>query len=148
VVFGIATSLAYAAFILILRAGAADLRRIAGPLFYATLMSAVTAGVYGLIFGGVEWNPGWPAHGWLIVLALTSQVMGWLFISRSLPRLPAAVTSVILLLQPVGAMVFAALILAERPSFAQVAGAASILVGVVIAAAGHQRSLEPEGAVG
>lgn len=147
VIYGVATSIAYAAFILVLRQGSGDLRRVAGPLFYATLMSAGAASLYGVVFGGVEWNPGWPAHGWLIVLALTAQVMGWLLISRSLPRLPAAVTSVILLLQPVGAMVLARVTLGERPSPAQLAGAALILIGVLIATAGHQRSLEPEGAL-
>jgi hypothetical protein len=34
------------------------------------------------------------------VLALTSQVLGWMLISSSLPRLPAALTSVLLLAQP------------------------------------------------
>ena len=147
VIFGVATSIAYAAFILVLREGSGDLRRIAGPLFYATLMATGTATLYAVIFGGVEWNPGWPAQGWLGTLAMTSQVMGWLFISRSLPRLPAAITSVILLLQPVGAMILAAVILDERPSLAQIGGAVLILVGVVVAIAGHQRRLEPEGAL-
>jgi drug/metabolite transporter (DMT)-like permease len=147
VIFGVATSIAYAGFILVLRQGSLDLRRVAGPLFYATLMSTIAASLYGLVFGGIDWNPGWPAHGWLIVLALSAQVLGWLLISRSLPRLPAAVTSVILLLQPVGAMVLARVTLGERPSPAQLAGAALILIGVVIATTGHQRSLEPEGAL-
>lgn len=148
VVFGIATSLAYAAFILVLREGSRDLRRIAGPLFHATLVSAVVASLYGLVVGGAEWNPGWPAHGWLVTLALTAQVAGWLLISRSLPRLPAAVTSVILLLQPVGAMLLAAGVLSERPSIEQIGGAVLILAGVVIATSGHRRPVaEPEGAL-
>ena len=33
---------------------------------------------------------GWPAQGWLILLALSSQALGWLLISITLPRLPAA----------------------------------------------------------
>ena len=147
VIFGIATSLAYAAFILIHREGSRDLRRIAGPLFHATLASALVAALYGVVFGGAEWNPGWPAHGWLVTLAFTSQVAGWLLISRSLPRLPAAVTSMVLLLQPVGAMVLAAIVLDERPSFPQLLGAMLILAGVVVASLGHQRVTEPEGAL-
>jgi drug/metabolite transporter (DMT)-like permease len=62
-----------------------------------------------------------------------------LLISRSLPRLPAAITSVILLLQPVGAMALASAALGERPSVEQLAGAALILVGVVVATSGHRR---------
>lgn len=138
VVLGIGTSLAYAAFILILRGASGDLTRVAGPLFHATWVAAVTAALYGIANSTMTWNPGWTAHGWLIVLAMTSQVAGWLLISRSLPRLPAAVTSVVLLLQPVGAMMLAAVTLGENPGAAQLAGALLILVGVVVATAGHR----------
>ncbi len=142
VVFGVATSIAYAGFILVLREGSRDLRRIAGPLFHATLVSAVAAAAYGVTFGGMEFHPGWVSHGWLLTLALTSQVIGWLLIARSLPRLPAAITSVILLLQPVGAMLLAAVTLGERPGITQLTGAAMILVGVLVATSGH-RGTEP-----
>jgi drug/metabolite transporter (DMT)-like permease len=142
VVLGIGTSLAYAGFILTLRQGSSDLTRIAGPLFHATLASTIISAIYGAIIGTVEWRPEWPAHGWLVVLALSAQVIGWLLISRSLPRLPAAVTSVVLLLQPVGTMILAAVVVDERPSLAQIAGAAAILAGVVIATSGH-RGREP-----
>ncbi len=148
VVYGVATSLAYAAFILILREGSRDLRRVAGPLFHATLSSAIVAALYGTVFGGLDWTPGWPSNGWLITLALTAQVAGWLLISRSLPRLPAAITSMILLLQPVGAMVLAQVILEEQPSAMQLLGAGLIVVGVVVATSGHRKAApEPEGAL-
>lgn len=140
VVLGGATSIAYAAFILVLRQGSGDLRRVAGPLFHATWVSATVAALYGAATGDVVWNPGWPSHGWLLLLATTSQVAGWLLIARSLPRLPAAITSVILLLQPVGAVALAAVTLGERPSLAQLLGAGMILVGVVVATAGHRRA--------
>lgn len=140
VVFGIATSLAYAAFILVLRQGASDLRRVAGPLFHATLVSALVAAAYGAVFGGFVVDPGLESHGWMALLALSAQVAGWLLISRSLPRLPAAVTSVVLLLQPVGAMLIAKATLGETPGLAQIAGAALILAGVVTATAGHHRA--------
>ena len=138
VVLGLGTSVAYAVFILVLRQGSSDLSRIAGPLFHATLASVVFSALYGLLTDSVDWTIEWPGHGWLIVLALTAQVLGWLLISSSLPRLPAAVTSVVLLLQPVGAMTLAALIVDERPSLAQLAGAMAILAGVVIATASHR----------
>ena len=138
VILGLGTSVAYAVFILVLRHGSSDLARIAGPLFHATLASTVFSALYGLLTDSVDWSLEWPGHGWLIALALTAQVMGWLLISSSLPRLPAAVTSVVLLLQPVGAMVLAALVVDEHPSLAQLAGAVAILAGVVIATASHR----------
>lgn len=79
--------------------------------------------------------PDWPAHGWLLTLALSSQVVGWLLLTSSLPRLPAAITSVLLTIQPVGSVVLAALIFAEAPSALQLAGVAAILAGLVAVAA-------------
>ena len=135
VLFGALTSLAYACFILILRQGGRDLRRPAGPLFDATIVAAIGAGVAGAALGELDVTPSWPAHGWLLLLALSAQVLGWLFISVSLPRLPAALTSMLLLLQPVGALVLSTVILDEDPSPVQLGGVALILAGVVIATA-------------
>ncbi|MGH2808578.1 MAG: DMT family transporter [Actinomycetota bacterium] len=139
VVFGIGTSIAYAVFILVLREGSRDLRRVAGPLFHATFVSAVVAMLYGIATAELDWNPGLESHGWLVALALTAQVAGWLLISRSLPRLPAAITSVVLLLQPVGAMALAAVALGEEPGPAQLAGAGLILAGVLVATSGTRK---------
>lgn len=140
VFYGVLTALMYSGFILILRRGGSDLRRPAGPLFDATLASAIAAILIGAIFGGLDVAPHWPAHGWLIVLALTSQVLGWLLISVSLPRLPAALTSVLLTIQPVGSVLLGMLLLAETPSLEQLAGVALILSGVVLAAASRRRA--------
>jgi drug/metabolite transporter (DMT)-like permease len=133
VVFGIATGISYAGFILVLRAGGSDLRRPAGPLFGATWVAAVVALAIGAAVGDLDLVPSWPAHGWLVTLALTSQVVGWLLIGASLPRLPAALTSVLLTIQPIGAVLLGALIFAERPSALQLLGVATILTGLVLA---------------
>ena len=77
--------------------------------------------------------------GWLICLALTSQVLGWLLISVSLPRLPAALTSVILTVQPVGSVLLGIVLLGEDPSALQLCGAACILTGLVSVAARRAR---------
>jgi drug/metabolite transporter (DMT)-like permease len=44
---------------------------------------------------GFAFTPTLPAHGWLVTLALVSQVAGWLLIATALPRLPAVETSVL-----------------------------------------------------
>jgi drug/metabolite transporter (DMT)-like permease len=134
VVFGILTGLTYAGFIIVLRAGGADLRRPAGPLFDATAVAALAAVVTGAVIGEDRLVPSWPAHGWLVLLALTSQVLGWLLITSSLPRLPAALTSVLLTIQPVGSVLLGILIFGEAPSALQLAGVAAILSGLVVVA--------------
>ena len=132
-VFGILTALAYSGFLLILRQGNRDIRRPAGPLFDATLAGAIFSVVAGVVTGDLDLVPQWPSVGWLVVLALTSQVLGWLLISMSLPRLPAALTSVVLTLQPVGSVMLGMVLLSERPSALQLAGVGVILAAVVIA---------------
>ena len=145
VVFGLGTSLAYAAFLLLLRHGSRDLRRAAGPLFDATAVAAVVCVALGPISGGIDLVPSWPAHGWLVTLALTSQVAGWLLIAVSLPRVPAALTSVILLLQPVASVALSAVVLTERPSPVQLLGCVIVLAGVVAATATRrERKAVPE----
>jgi drug/metabolite transporter (DMT)-like permease len=131
--FGILTGLAYSAFLLALREGNRDLRRPAGPLFDATLAAALGCAVYGGLAGELDLTPSLGATGWLVVLALSSQVFGWLLISISLPRLPAALSSVMLTVQPLCAVLFAAILIDEEPSSLQLAGAGCILAGLVIA---------------
>jgi drug/metabolite transporter (DMT)-like permease len=133
VLFGAATGLTYAGFILVLRQAGGDLRRPAGPLFDATLSATAVAVAAGLIIGDVGLAPKWPEHGWLLLLALSSQVLGWMLISVSLPRLPAALTSVLLTIQPVGSVILGVVLLAEAPSAAQLAGVAVVLSGVTVA---------------
>jgi len=143
VVFGALGSTAYAGFILILRHGSSDLRRFGGPLFDATVTAAIGSLVLGLLVRDIDLVPSWPAHGWLVVLAVSSQVIGWLLIASSLPRMAAAMTSMLLLLQPVGAMALGALIYGEDPSLLQIAGVVLILVGVVLSARGRTREPRP-----
>ncbi len=143
VLFGLMTGLAYTGFLLALRHGASDLRRVAGPLSDASLACALFTIPAGLALGELDFLPPLSAHLWLLVLALSSQVFGWLLITLSLPRLPAVVTSVLLTLQPVCSVLFAAVLLDEDPSALQLAGVAAILGGLLLASAARRDSAEP-----
>jgi drug/metabolite transporter (DMT)-like permease len=132
--FGVLTGLSYAGFILILRQGSGERRPPAGPLFDVTLAAALTTLAGGLVVGDLDLVPSWPAHAWLVVLAVTSQVLGWLIISVSLPRLPAAHASILLTIQPVGSVILAAIIFAEAPTALQLAGVAALLAGLLAVA--------------
>jgi len=139
VLFGVLTGVTYAGFILVLRHGSGDLRRPAGPLFDATAVAAVVAVAAGLAVGDAELVPSWPAHLWLVTLALTSQVLGWLLITVSLPRLPAALTSVTLTIQPVGSVILGVILLSEEPTALQLAGVACIIAALLSVASGRGR---------
>ena len=143
---GLMTAVAYSGFLLLLRRGNADQRRPAGPLLDATFVGAACIVAVGALLGDVDLSPSWPAHGWLLVLALNSQVFAWLLISVSLPRLPAVATSILLLVQPVGSVLVGVVFFDEQPSVVQLAGVVLVLAGVAFASsrpAAHRESGTP-----
>jgi drug/metabolite transporter (DMT)-like permease len=142
IVYGVGTSIAYAVFLLVLRQVSSGTSHVAGPLFDATAGAAVSALVIGLIVGSLQLTPPWAALGWLLALALLSQTLGWLLITSSLPRLPAAVSSLMLLLQPAVAVLLAAIVLSQHPTMWQLLGATLVCAGVVLAA---RRTAPPTG---
>jgi drug/metabolite transporter (DMT)-like permease len=144
VAYGILTALAYSGFLLVLREGNRDLRRPAGPLFDATWVCALAIIPIGLVWGNLDWTPGWTAQGYLWLLALSSQALGWLLISITLPRLPAALTSVLLTFQPVLSVLLAWAILDESPTALQLGGVALVLSGLLIVSAGRRQERRPE----
>lgn len=134
IVFGVATSAAYATFLLILRRASPGARHVAGPLTDATAGAVAGSLLVGAVFGGLQFSMSWRSFGWLLLLALTCQTIGWLLITSSLPRLPAAISALTLLLQPAAALLLAAAVLGERPSLIQLAGAAVVCCGVLAVA--------------
>ena len=112
-----------------MRRGSGERGRVAGPLYDATLASAVCIVPIGLVIGDLDFTPSAEATAWLIVLALSSQVVGWLLITVLAG--PAAHGEHVGAadLQPLLAVLFAALLVDERPSPLQLVGAAAILSG-------------------
>jgi drug/metabolite transporter (DMT)-like permease len=132
VAYGLATSAAYACFLVILRQTAGEGRHVACQVFDATAGAAAGSLLLSLVFGGLHLAIPWPSLGWLLVLALLSGIVGWLLITSSLPRLPAALSSLLLLLEPAAAMLLAAIVLGQSPSLIQIAGAVLLCGGVLI----------------
>jgi len=160
VAYGAAASLLYSGYILVLRQAMPQARRletgpvegevtlpadesgrrsgaaVAQPLYQATLGATATSAVLALALPGFRIGPLWPALAWLAVLALTSQVLGWMLISSSLPRLPAGLRGALLLVQPVGAVALGAVVLGQYPSPTQLCGVLVVVAGVLVATAG------------
>jgi drug/metabolite transporter (DMT)-like permease len=129
---GLVTAVFYAGYIL-------SVKRLRGDLSAATIMAwsgAVTATALFLVVlcSGEHFLPQ-AAAGWrpLIGLALISQVGGQGLIAYALAHLPAAFSSVTLLLQPVMATVFAWLILNEAIGPWQALGGVLVLGGIFVA---------------
>jgi drug/metabolite transporter (DMT)-like permease len=152
VVYGVAVAIIYAVYILTLRqATSVPGPRPPGPgspgprpavaavLFEATIGAAVASAVLGWVLNEYRLGPDpspWPTLGWLALLALTSQVIGWLLITVSMPRLQAGMIGALLLVQPAGSVALSYAFLGERPSVLQLTGVVLVLAGVVVAVSG------------
>ncbi len=148
VVFGVVSALAYSGYLLLSREANPGGNRPATMLFLSSLTTAVTAAIVGSLLGAFDPIPSWPAHGWLLALALTSQVSGYLLISASQPRLPAAITSAILLAQPVATVFLAGVLLGEAPSLVQYAGVGLVIAGLLVTSLRSGMRVSPREAVG
>ena len=130
VVLAAGAALLYAAFLMLYRHANTSLGpvvRVLGDVLWGSTVGALVAG---LANGDLDFIPAWPAHGWLLVLAIGSQVFGWMLIGYALPRLPAAHTSFAVLLQPSLTLVWGVLIFTERPSIVQWLGVGIVLAGI------------------
>jgi drug/metabolite transporter (DMT)-like permease len=135
VALGTFTAFSYAGYLLVIRRGGRDLRRPAGPVAISTASTMVVAVLFGVISGELNPVPSLPSHFWLALVGVTSQSIGYLVISISLPRLPAALVSIILLAQPVATVVLARIIpsLDEEPSAPQLLGVLLVVAGIAMA---------------
>lgn len=140
---GAGTGITYAGYILALREANSAGLGPAGALRDSTAMAVVGTAVLAVVQGhGAALVPVWPSAGWLLVLALVSQVVAWLLIATSMPRLPAAVTSVVLTLQPALSLVLGVVLLGERPGPAQLLGVALVVGALVHATGAGARAVE------
>jgi drug/metabolite transporter (DMT)-like permease len=130
VILGVATAFCYSAYLLLIRWGGRDARRPAGPVAVATVCVVLASFVVGEVVGDLDLTPGPQSLFWLAVLGITAQSAGYLLISISLPRLPAIITSIILLTQPVMSMGLAIVLLGETPSPTQLLGVAFVIGGI------------------
>jgi drug/metabolite transporter (DMT)-like permease len=133
VVYGIVAAITYAGCLVLLRFSRARTSTAAVTVLLSLTVGSLLVTAPVAAIEGVAAPAGWPADGWLIVLALGSQVVGWLLLTSSIHVLPAAATSVALLLQPVLALGWGAVLLAEPLGPAQLTGAGIVLIGVALA---------------
>ncbi len=130
--FGAVTAMFYGAYMLAIWRS----RGTGGTAAVMALSSAVSALLLfpvALGWGG-ELLPQSP-RGWLIVLALAviPQVAGQSLIAYAMAHLPASLSSLSLLIQPVLAAVYAMAILGEGMGAMQVVGGAVVLAGIYLA---------------
>ena len=129
---GLVTALFYAAYLM----SVGRLRAHFSTMTIMTWTSAVAAiAVLPVVLVSGEGLLAPSLYGWgvLVALALVSQVMGQGAIAYALAHLPAAFSSVSLLVQPVAAAILGWIIFAEALGPAQAAGGVAILAGIFLA---------------
>jgi len=135
--WGVLTAVFYSGYLLLLRV--ARLRQPGVDAFdtmaWVTLGSTLLTGAFAAQAGVAAPAGRWPADGWLLCLALGSQVLGWVLLTSSIHRLPAALTAVTLVLQPVLALIWGVVLLGEPLGLPQGVGACLALMGVALAQA-------------
>ena len=137
VIGGLVAAIFYSSFLILYRQS----NRIGAPAFNPQFDATAGATIGLLVIGSmplsgigieaIDHTITWPGHGWLLLLAITCQVGGWIAITYALPRLPAAHTSFAVLLQPVLTIVWGVLLLSESPSMQQSAGMILIFAAII-----------------
>lgn len=130
---GLLSAVFYASFVLLLRQSTrGHPSPPTGPVFDATVGTAIVTLFIGLAFApDFDLAITWPLHGWLFLLAMLAQVIGWLLIALALPQLPALDASVLLLAQPMMAILWARLIFTEAMGLTQWVGVSLVLLGLL-----------------
>lgn len=129
--FGVLTAIAYAGYLLAVERA----RGSAGGfqvMLASTAIAALITGAVGLAFGETFWPAS--AEGWwvLVALALLVHVLGQGGIVWALGQLPASLSSVVILIQPVVAAGLGWLLLGEPLGPAAAVCAGLVLAGVLI----------------
>jgi len=136
------SAVAYAGFIYLLRwPGGRGRTGTSTRLLVATSSAAITSCVVGAAGGNLQIRPAWPSAGWLLLLAISTQVFGWLIVASAAQKLTAGQASIALLLQPVAAVVYGAAFLGEAMTWTQGAGTLVVIAGV--SAAGFAEARRP-----
>ena len=134
VAFGLLSSVAYAAYVLMLRQKPRDRRMVTlyQTMFVICCVGSVSFLAEGYLVGAAAWVAS-PKHiAYLVGYGLSSQVIGWLIIARAVPSVPTSTTGILLLVQPLGAYLWEILLLGRSPSVLELSGASLMLFGVIL----------------
>lgn len=149
-VLGAAAGLAFAGYLYLSRRTSSGERGGGHPLTavcLASLGAAATAGVLAVPTTGVDLRLPAATWGWLLLLALTGQVLAWTLVNAGAARMAAHRSATVLTLNPVLAVVLGMLLMGERLAWSQVVGAVLVL-GAMVLAAGAGWSWRPARRVG
>lgn len=131
---GLGSCVAYAVYLLSFRHALSGRTGLSPAQFLGvmSLESALLLGVAGWLDGNAFALHGWVNWSALLGLGFFGQVVAWLLMVGAMPRLPASLVGLLLLLQPALAFVLDVLLFARRTSATDWLGLALALVGILL----------------
>ena len=145
VVLGIATGVAYAIYMLSTRHAqrSGHVRLAPAQLLCVTsLLCAVVLGIAAIVEGDSFALPDLQAWSSLLGLAFFGQVLGWVLLTAAMPRLPASLIGLLLLLQPALSFVVDVILFARPTRATDWIGVGLSLLGIFV---GSYRKPAPVG---
>lgn len=131
---GLVTGVAYGVFLTLLRSAAlqgVQTSTLVRPAWF-TVIAALFL-VPPAVGGSEKILPeAWPGWAMLVLLALVAQVLGWWAISASVGRVKASIAGLVLMLQPVLATIWSALLFDETLTPLQTLGALVTLAAIYV----------------
>lgn len=129
VMLAVAGGVAYAGYIMII-GRARPTGHASTNVFLSSFSAMIVGTAVSSGWGAPNFTPDWQPLIILIMMALFSQVIGWVATSAALPRLDSATGSMLLLTQPLVAIIGGVLILGEYISILQWVGIIAIILAV------------------
>lgn len=147
IAFGLGTAVAYAGFLIAFRAAQAKRAGSSNEVLLWWLCMFSAALLLGMTWLGGEalLPPTWRDWSAMLAYALIAQVFGWLVIGRVMPKLPAGVLGLCLLLQPLLSYVWDALLFGTRLGAIELLGLGLSLAGIFLGLARGAGSRENAG---
>lgn len=135
VLLAVATAFFYAIYMLSTRHSQRSGRIALHPaqlLCVSSLISAIALGFASLVEGESFAIPDAQTWSALIGLALFGQVLGWVFLTRAMPQLPASVIGLLMLLQPALSFLLDVILFSRPTTILDWLGLALALAGIFI----------------
>ena len=129
VLLAVAGGIAYAGYIMII-GRARPTGHASTNVFLSSFSSMIVGTAVTWGWGAPNFTPDWQPLIMLILMAVFSQVIGWVATASALPRLDSATGSMLLLAQPLVAIVGGVVLIGEHISLLQWIGIVAIIVAV------------------
>lgn len=141
IVYGLLTALSYALFMLMLRKIQAnkEANLVFSPLLFVSAFCALFLAIPLISTDASFAIPNLKSFGYLLTLGLFSQAVGWIMIATAMPKIPASLTGLVLLLQPFLAFLWDVLIFSRPTTLTHWLGVFITLSAIYLGASAKQK---------